>query len=51
MRIRHRAGLQGDVDSVWEVPPGAVLVADDGAKAMVSSSLASVASTLPSSCS
>lgn len=52
MRIRHRAGLEGDVDSVSEVPPGAVLVADsDGAKAMVSSSLASVASTLSSSCS
>ncbi len=51
VRIRHRAGLEGDVNSVWE-SPAAVLVADsEGAKAIVSSSLASVASTLSSSCS
>jgi hypothetical protein len=53
MRIRQRAGLDGEVGSVWGVLPVVTLVSgeSEGAKAMVSSSLASVASTLSSSCS
>lgn len=53
MRIRQRAGLDGEVGSVWEALPVEMVVSgeSEGAKAMVSSSLASVASTLSSSCS
>jgi len=51
-RTRHRAGLAGDVGSVWGRPEaGEGEMSSSEEKAMVSSSLASVASTLCSSCS
>jgi hypothetical protein len=52
LRTRQRAGLEGDVGSVCG--SGLLLVVVDeseGAKAIVSRSLASVASTLSSACS